>query len=138
MNNILNDFEQSIIVRESEIHGKGLFSSVFIPAGEQIMLIKGEMISGDECERRENEEDNVYIFWNGDDCYIDTSATEKIKYINHNCEYNCDVADNDEESLILIAYKNILPGDELTIDYGYEEIYEECNCSVCMSTAQSA
>jgi uncharacterized protein len=138
VNNFLNNFEQSIIVRESDIHGKGLFSSIFIPAGEQIMLIKGETISGEECERRENEEENVYIFWNGDDCFIDTSATEKIKYINHNCEYNCDVADNDEESLILIASRNIMPGDELTIDYGYEEIYEECNCSFCMSTAQSA
>ena len=57
--------------------------------------------------------------------------TDKIKYINHNCNFNCDVIERNENSLSLIAYRNIKAGEELTIDYGYEEIYKDCKCKKC-------
>lgn len=123
--------EEFLYIENSSIHGEGLFTSIDIPAGTKIILIEGEVIDGFECERREEEDNNVYIFWNGDDCYIDTSGTDKIKYINHNCRFNCDIEENNEYSLILFAYKDIAAGEELTIDYGYDEIYEYCNCEIC-------
>jgi SET domain-containing protein len=126
--------EQHIFVKESNIHGAGLFTSINISAGSTIMLIKGEAISEEECIIREDE-GNVYIFWNEDN-YIDTSSTEKIKYINHNCDYNCDVIDGGPDYLVLVASREILVDEELTIDYGYEEIYDYCNCNLC--TAQVA
>lgn len=126
-----------IVVKESEIHGKGIFASRFIPEGTLILIIKGEVIDETECMRREDEEENVYIFWNGDN-YIDTSNSTDIKYINHSCDNNCEVADNDKSSLSLIAARDILPEEELTIDYGYEEIYEYCSCVICNSEKQSA
>ena len=125
------DFEELIEVRDSKIHGKGIFSTGFIPKGELVMIIRGDVIDEDECMRREDEEDNVYIFWNGD-TYIDTNNYGKIRYINHDCEPNCDVIDRDEDTLNLVAAKNILPGEELVIDYGYEEIYEDCSCNTCL------
>ncbi|HED37932.1 MAG TPA: SET domain-containing protein [Ignavibacteria bacterium] len=124
------DFEKFISVKKSSVHGKGIFTPVDIPRNKIIMPIIGEVISGNECERREDEENNVYIFWNGD-TYIDTAMTDKIKYINHNCDFNCDVIERDKNSLSLIAYRNIKAGEELTIDYGYEEIYEDCKCGKC-------
>lgn len=127
--------EKSLYVSDSGIHGTGLFTSVKIPAGEIIMIIRGEVISGDECERRE-EFGNVYIFWNGD-TYIDTAMTNNIKYINHNCRFNCDIIDRDEETLFLVAYKDIDPGEELTIDYGYDEIYDICQCEICSGYSES-
>ena len=122
MRKLNKDLEQFVFVKNSSLHGKGIFTSVDIPKNKITMPIIGEVISGDECERREEEENNVYIFWNGD-TYIDTAMTEKIKYINHNCNFNCDVIERDENSLSLIAYRNIKAGEELTIDYGYEDIY---------------
>ena len=130
MNNRSDGFYNSIIVKDSNIHGMGIFTNSDIPKNSLIMVISGEVISGDECERREEEEDNVYIFWNGD-YYIDTSNTNKIKYINLKCDFNCDVIDRDNDTLSLIAYRNIKAGEELTIDYGYDEIYEYCNCALC-------
>ncbi len=133
MNLIKNStFEKYIFVRESEIHGEGLFTSVDIPAGEKIVVISGDIITSKECVRRENEEDNVYIFWVNDDCYIDTSMSKKIKYLNHHCDFNCDIIDRDAESLYLVAYRDIKKGEELTIDYGYDEIYEYCKCGKCI------
>ena len=126
----MNDyFEKFIEVRESIIHGKGVFTNIDIPAGSKIMIITGEAISGDECILREAA-GNVYIFDNGDN-YIDVAATDKIKYINHNCDCNCEVEDGDKISLVLTSSIDIAAGDELTIDYGYEEIYEECKCRLC-------
>jgi len=122
--------ENFLFVKESGIHGLGIFTSVSIAAGEEIMIIKGEVISESECVRREEDENNVYIFWNGDN-YIDVSNTAKIKYINHSCSYNCEVRDRDDETLWLAATKDIQSGEELVIDYGYDEIYKSCSCDVC-------
>jgi hypothetical protein len=95
------------------------------------MLIKGEVISEEECIRREDDENNVYIFWN-DINYIDVNNTVVIKYINHKCDCNCEVDEGDESSLKLIASRDIKTGEELTIDYGYDEIYEYCKCKYCI------
>ena len=131
MKSHFKDFEEFTYVKSSGIHGAGIFTSVDIPAESKIMEIKGEIISGDECERREEEEDNVYIFWYDDETYIDTNNTEKIKYINHNCESNCVVEEDIGVRLYLYTDREIKAGEELTIDYGYEDIYEECNCEKC-------
>lgn len=129
---LLKDWEKFVIVKDSPIHGKGIFTSTKIPANELVIVIKGEVIDGYECERREEEENNVYIFWNGD-YYIDTANTEKIKYINHDCEPNCMVLDRDDETLSLVSVRDLEPGEEITMDYGYDEIYENCTCRTCTS-----
>ncbi|GAB6281938.1 MAG: hypothetical protein STSR0008_06820 [Ignavibacterium sp.] len=125
-------FEDNVFVKNSELHGLGLFTSINIPKDTKIMVIAGEVISSDECVRREEEDNNVYIFWN-DMNYIDTSKTDKIKFINHQCDYNCIVADRDESSLWLVTARDINANEELTIDYGYDEIYENCNCNSCQN-----
>ncbi len=125
-----HDWETSVVVKSSPIEGKGIFTSSNIPKDELVMVIQGELITGKECERREEEENNVYIFWNGR-YYIDTAMTKIIKYINHSCTPNCDVLDRDKETLNLVANRNISAGEELTIDYGYDEIYDMCRCDVC-------
>jgi uncharacterized protein len=125
--------ENNVVVKKSRIHGKGIFASKNIPANELVMIISGEVISGKECERREWEDDNVYIFWNGR-TYIDTINTKKIKYINHDCNPNCEVLARDKESLNLVSVREIKKGEEILMDYGYEEIYENCNCYTCTNS----
>jgi len=124
------NWEDSVIVKSSKIEGAGIFTSTKIPGNELVMIIQGELITGIECERREEEEDNVYIFWNGR-YYIDTNNTAKIKYINHSCDPNCDVLDRDKESLNLVSSRELKAGEEITMDYGYDEIYDICACEIC-------
>lgn len=137
MNNLLPIHEEQLHVRNSDIEGRGVFTLVNIKEGELIAIIKGEVIDENECVRREDEENNVYIFWNGDN-YIDTAMTPTIKYINHSCDPNCFIDDRNEHSLNLIAAKDIKAGNELTIDYGYEEIYTGCECLQCSPAKKSA
>ncbi|MBU1100095.1 MAG: SET domain-containing protein [Bacteroidetes bacterium] len=136
MNKFSKDWESSIKVKNSLIHGKGMFAKNIIPKNELVLVIRGEVISGEECEKRELEKNNVYIFWNGK-TYIDTINTKVIKYINHDCDPNCEVFERDEESLNLVAIKDIMVGEEITMDYGYEEIYENCNCRTCISPGKA-
>lgn len=130
MEQFVKEWDNFVTVKYSPIEGRGIFATTDIPRDELVMVISGEVISGEECERREEEENNVYIFWNGE-YYIDTAKTDKIKFINHSCEPNCDVLDHDESTLNLVAKRNIKSGEELTIDYGYDEIYEMCRCEIC-------
>lgn len=126
------NWDKYVEVRYSDIHGNGIFATKFIPKDKFIMIICGDVIDENECMKRE-EQGNVYIFWNGDN-YIDVSNTDKIKFINHHCDANCTVLDNDKTSLSLVSIRDIQPGEEITIDYGYDEIYEECKCSICAVT----
>lgn len=127
-----NFVDEVFSVKESQLHGKGLFSNLDFTPGQVITHIFGETINADECVKRELE-GNVYIFWKDDDTYIDVCNTDGLKYINHSCNYNCEVDEDENGNLILKAIKNIKSGDELTIDYGYDEIYENCSCEGCLN-----
>jgi uncharacterized protein len=115
-----------IIVKSSPIEGSGIFAGKSFEKDERVMIIAGEVISADECMRREDEENNVYIFWQDDNTFIDTANSGKIRYINHSCRANCYVIERDADSLWLMAAQNIAVGEEITIDYDFEEIYEMC------------
>lgn len=131
MDNSNSLFERYIEVKKSSVHGKGLFAKTDIPEEEVLSIIKGEFIDGFECERRE-EENNNYIFWHCDDNYIDVKK-ELMKFINHDCNPNCYVDGGDETTLNLISSRPINAGEELAIDYAYEEIYLTCNCFSCQA-----
>ena len=93
--------KQKFEVKESGIHGKGLFAKDKIKKGETIGSIKYIPTN----------EDGPYVLWVGDqgvrvDC--------DLKYINHSNKPNACYC----EDLNVIAIKSINKGDEITHDYG--------------------
>lgn len=128
---------KNLIVKDSSVHGKGLFSAVSFREGQLITMIYGEEITANECIRRENEESNVYIFYKDEDIYIDAADNTHLRYLNHSCNYNCDIDEDENGNLILYAIEDIAEGEELTIDYGYEEIYDFCSCLDCDNKSNS-
>jgi uncharacterized protein len=120
----------NLMVKDSSVHGMGLFSTIEHKEGQLITIISGELINGDECVKREDE-GNVYIFYKDEDEYIDASKHSQLRYLNHSCNYNCDIDEDENGNLILFAVEDIQSGEELTIDYGYEEIYDYCSCNDC-------
>jgi len=120
----------NLIVKDSSVHGMGLFTTTEHKEGQIISIIKGELINADECVRREDE-GNVYIFYKDENEYIDASNHSQLRYLNHSCNYNCDIDEDENGNLILFAAEYIPSGEELTIDYGYDEIYEYCSCNNC-------
>jgi len=126
---------ENLIVKDSSVHGMGLFTTTEHKEGQIITIIKGELINADECVRREDE-GNVYIFYKDENEYIDASNHSQLRYLNHSCNYNCDIDEDENGNLILFAAEDIQSGEELTIDYGYDEIYDYCSCNNCENKSE--
>ena len=131
-----------LVVRASPIAGQGLFTTQALRGGEVILVIVGEVIDECEAERREREEHNYYIYWN-DANYIDAAQTRHSCYVNHSCQANVMSLPRDEATRYLAAKCDIAPGEELTLDYEFAEIYDLCQrvnaqCAAIVCAAKRA
>jgi SET domain-containing protein len=115
-----------LVVRPSAINGNGVFTTKLCRAGEVLFIIAGEVIDGAECERREDEEGNRVIFYLDDDRYVDPGPTNNGQFLNHSCVANAIPETRDDCSLYVIALRDIQPGEEVTIDYDFDDIYDIC------------
>jgi uncharacterized protein len=129
-----------ITVKESAIHNKGVYAKIFIPAGAQVIEYVGEKITKAEAERRalvpltrhKNDQERhgaVYIFELNKRYDIDGDVPyNTARYLNHSCEPNCET-ENDGGHIWITALRDIMPGEELTYNYGYGfEDYQDHQC----------
>ncbi|MGY4884804.1 MAG: SET domain-containing protein [Nanobdellota archaeon] len=128
-------------VRNSRVHGKGVFARKDIPKGTSIIEYVGKIVSSKEGEKiyeeqlkksRETGSGAVYIFQLNRKQDIDGNVPwNPARFINHSCEPNCKykIIDN---HIWIISLRDIKKGEELSYDYGYDlEDYHEhpCKCS---------
>lgn len=116
-------------IRRSPIHGMGVFSSRKIRKGTRILQYVGELIDKEESNRRglalfeearKTGGASVYIFELNDECDLDGNKPyNDARLINHSCDPNAEMVNEDDE-LWLFALRDILPGEEITFDYGYD------------------
>jgi len=90
------------IVKESAIHGKGLFAAQKIQCGDLIGTI----------EYRPVTDDGPYVLWL--DAETGILVDSDLKYINHNAKPNACYC----EDLDIVALRDINEGEEITHDYG--------------------
>lgn len=116
-------------VRESDIHGRGLYATTDIKEGTKIIQYVGEKITKKESnkraleweeEARETGDGLVYIFELDDNYDIDGRIGDNpARYMNHSCDGNSEALNTDGE-IWIIAIEDIEEGDELVYDYGYD------------------
>ena len=119
-----------VSVMKSSIHRFGSFATIRFPKGSTIAEYAGERISYREAMHRMRGPEGKRISELDADCYIDGSVNgNDTQYINHSCEPNADAFIIDEV-MILLALKEILPGEEITVDYlnSFEEDRSVCKC----------
>ena len=128
-----------IEVRESEIHGTGVFASTKVPKGKKVIEYIGEKITKKESARRSialieknrgSETDGaVYIFEVNKRHDIDGNIPENTaRFINHSCDPNCE-PDVIKNRVWIISTRKIKKGEELSYNYGFDlEDYEEHKC----------
>lgn len=90
-----------LIVRESAIHGKGLFAGEAIPAKQIIGKLQGVQTS----------EEGMYVLWL--DQHTGFRVEGDLKYINHSDTPNACYYDD----LSVVALRDIAPGEEITHNY---------------------
>lgn len=116
--------EKYIEVRESELHGRGVFAKRRIPKESIIVEYVGERISHDEAAARYDETDmeehHTFLFTVDDEEVIDGGVDGNMsRFINHSCEPNCQ-ATQDGKRIYIESLKTIPKGAELTFDYQLE------------------
>jgi len=118
-----------ISVRQSPIHGFGVFAEEKIPAGTFVCEYKGEIISSAEAEKRAELRERqmprapTYLFEIDENFCIDATDTKDenaARFINHSCDENCEAVWNARKRrLEIFAKRDILAGEELSVDYGF-------------------
>ena len=130
-----------IEVRESEIHGTGVFARTKVPKGKKVIEYVGEKITKKESKRRsialieknQGSQTNgaVYIFEVNKRHDIDGNILENTaRFINHSCEPNCE-PNVIKNRVWLISTRKIKKGEELSYNYGFDlDDFEqhECRC----------
>src|SRR5438270_11007606 len=121
---------ESMVFRNSRIHGTGGFARRDICKGEQVIEYVGEPISKQESLRR-CEANNEYIFTLSDELDVDGNVVwNPARFINHSCAPNCD-AEVEADQIWIIANRDIKAVEEITFYYACEQAYYRVDPSRC-------
>ena len=118
---------RAYVVRESAIHGKGVFAARAIAPGERIIEYRGERIHWDEALQRAEKTggplNHTFFFSLADGRVIDGgSGGNAARFINHSCEPNCEALEHEDGRVHIYATQPIEEGEELS--YNYALIYD--------------
>jgi SET domain-containing protein len=108
-------------VRDSPLHGLGVFAARRIRKGTRIIEYLGERVSHAEADRRYEHKGasdaHTFLFIVDSRTVIDAGVGgNEARFINHACEPNCEsVIEN--RRVFIDAVRAIEPGEELTYDY---------------------
>lgn len=119
---------RAYVVRDSAIHGKGVFATRAIAPGEKIIEYRGERITWEEAlvraEQRGGPLNHTFFFSVSDGRVIDGGRRgNAARFVNHSCEPNCEAYEHADGRVFLHALQPIAAGEELS--YHYALIYEE-------------
>src|SRR5688572_8036887 len=138
-----------IEVRNSPVHGRGVFAVAPIAKGTRILEYLGERLSHKAADKRyedHDENDNhTFLFIVDKNTVIDAAVGgNDARYINHQCSGNCEsVIEN--RRVFIDAVRDIAAGQELGYDYeigrdkddppNADEIYAcRCGSEKCRGT----
>jgi SET domain-containing protein len=113
-----------IVVRNSSIHGRGVFALRRIPKGTRIIEYKGKLITDKEADRRysrmhEHSPHTMLFSLEGGWVIDATRRGNSARWINHSCAPNCDI-EEEGRRIFIESRRDIHPGDELTYDYNLQ------------------
>lgn len=110
-----------IEVRNSKIHGRGVYAKHRIVKGGRIIEYLGDRVSHAEADRRyelKTENDgHTFLFIVDRRTVIDGGVGgNEARFINHGCDPNCETV-TEKRRIFIEAIRDIKPGEELCYDY---------------------
>lgn len=110
-----------IEVRNSPIHGRGVYARADIKKGKRILEYVGERISHKEADRRylEKGDDDGHTFFfvvDGRTVIDGGVGGNPSRYVNHCCDPNCETV-IDDRRVFVETIRDIQAGEELGYDY---------------------
>lgn len=129
-----------LIIRSSQIHAAGCYTTVSLSAGTRIVEYTGRRLTADQADELYEGDDQTYLFGLDDGKHV-IDGHGMAAFINHSCQPNCETDEFDGRVWILAA-RDIAAGEELTYDYNLydgEEGAAPCFCGTrqCRGTMYS-
>jgi SET domain-containing protein len=108
-------------VRDSPIHGRGVFAVRRIRKGTRVIEYTGERVSHAEADRRYDDrpedDSHTFLFIVDRHTVIDAGVGgNEARFINHACDPNCESV-IERRRVFIEALRDIEPGEELAYDY---------------------
>ena len=117
-------------VRDSSIHGKGLFAKQAFAAGEVVAVKGGHILTRQQWTTLERQLGPAEIQIS-EELFIAPAGQEQrdgcMLYTNHSCDPNITI----QGQIVFIAMRDITPGEELTHDWATTDDLDyvmECKC----------
>lgn len=116
----------AFVVRESPIHGTGVFAARDIAFAEEIVEYKGRLITHAQADEQYGDDSgHTFLFTLNEHYVIDANVDgNEARWINHSCDPNCeavseesDDGDPAKERMLIQPMRPIRAGEELTYDY---------------------
>jgi uncharacterized protein len=110
------------VVRDSAIHGRGVFATRKIRKGTVIVEYKGQRTSWKEAMARPGSDPDdaahTMLFELNDGRVIDARVRgNAARWINHSCDPNCKPFEDEDGRVFIQARRKILQGEEFAYDY---------------------
>lgn len=112
----------ALILRSSDIHAVGCYTTAVIPAGARVVEYTGQRISPEEGDQRYENRDLTYLYGLEDGKTV-IDGNGMAAFINHSCDPNCET-DEIEGRVWIIALRNIRSGEELSYEYNLYDAEE--------------
>src|SRR5215813_8589362 len=130
----------SLILRESQIHSIGCYTTAPIRKGTLIVEYVGQRMTYAEADDLYDDFPTTYLFGLDGGKYV-VDGFGVAAFVNHSCQANCHT-DIIGGRIWIIARRNIEPGEELTYDYnlfdGEDEAICLCHARRCRGSMYSA
>jgi SET domain-containing protein len=120
----------AVHVAASRIDGQGAFAAEPIPARRKIGEIRGEPLTVKEARARAKHQRRIMMVEVSARTAIDASSSQHpLRFTNHSCRPNA-VLRIVQGRIELYALRDLLVGEEITIDYGetHHEGRLRCRC----------
>ena len=114
--------KRAYVVRNSPIHGRGVFAARTIRKGSRIIEYRGDRTTWDVALLRPpSDPDNphhTFFFETSDGTVIDAGVRgNAARWINHSCDANGESCEDEDGRVYIDARRVIRAGDEITYDY---------------------
>ena len=114
-------------IRDSGIHGRGVFAAQPIPANRKVIEYTGERISARHADKRGHGHCTYYFsldrYWVLDGAVGGSGA----EFINHSCGPNL-ISRIMKGHILYMSLRRIRAGEELTVDYHFSKNDETTPC----------